>query len=388
MRVLAITKLFPNRLQPFAGAFNRQQFAALGRRCELEVIATVPWFPGARAFAKWSEAGRLVGVPRRDQIEGLEVSHPRLLYVPKLHSLAGALCLGSLLPDAMRRRGTVDVVLGSWAYPHGVAAAALAGLIGAPVAIKLHGSDINRIAELPGPRRHVSWALSRAARVIAVSGPLANRAIELGASPSRVEVVRNGVDSELFFPRDRAAARRKLGRAAGERMVLYVGWLVRTKGPLDLVEAFAGVRRAVPDATLVVVGDGAARGEAEARAAAIGNVTFTGALPLEDIATWMAACDTLALPSWAEGTPNVVLEALASGRRVVASKVGGIPDLVTSETLGRLVPPRDIPALEAALIEVVRQPYDAAEVAAAGSPGSWEDSAEALYRALERAAQQ
>jgi glycosyltransferase involved in cell wall biosynthesis len=99
----------------------------------------------------------------------------------------------------------------------------------------------------------------------------------------------------------------------------------------------------------------------------------------------MAACDLLVLPSWNEGTPNVILEALASGRRVVATGVGGIPDVISSPALGELVSPRDPEALAAALGSALNQPYDPAELAAA-VPGGWEDSAARLHQVLLAAA--
>jgi glycosyltransferase involved in cell wall biosynthesis len=96
----------------------------------------------------------------------------------------------------------------------------------------------------------------------------------------------------------------------------------------------------------------------------------------------MGACDTLVLASHHEGTPNVVLEALASGRRVVATRVGGVPDLITSATLGELVPPRDPDALAAALARAARTPYDPAEVARLGARGGWAESAAKLHTVL------
>lgn len=386
MRVLAITKLFPNRVQPLAASFNRQQFAALSQLCDLEVVATVPWFPGARALSRWTDAGRLSAVPRRDEIAGLTVSHPRLLYVPKLHGAAGALCIASLLPEALSRRGRFDVVLASWAYPHGAAAVSLGRVIGAPVVVKLHGSDMNVIAKLPGPRRHLSWALPRARRIAAVSRALANEAIQLGCAPDRIDVVENGVDGELFFPRDRVAARVALGIAPERKLILYVGWLENTKGILDVIEAFAGVRKTRADATLAIVGDGTERATVEARATEIGQIVVAGSRPHDEVATWMAACDVLALPSWNEGTPNVVLEALASGRPVVATSVGGIPDLLVSETLGQLIPVRDTSALELALVRTLAVSHDPYEISRLGSHGTWADSAQRLYQCLSRAA--
>ena len=89
----------------------------------------------------------------------------------------------------------------------------------------------------------------------------------------------------------------------------------------------------------------------------------------------------LTLPSWAEGTPNVVLEALSSGRPVVATSVGGIPDVLRDPATGIIVPPRDPAALAAALTRALEQTWDEARVRASG-PASWTESAEALRQVL------
>jgi teichuronic acid biosynthesis glycosyltransferase TuaC len=91
----------------------------------------------------------------------------------------------------------------------------------------------------------------------------------------------------------------------------------------------------------------------------------------------------LSLPSWNEGTPNVVLEALAAGRRVVATSVGGIPDLLSDPLLGELTPARDPASLARALGKALTTEYDPKEIAAKAPAGSWEDSASALRAVLE-----
>jgi len=383
LRVLAITKIFPNAAEPLSAPFNRQQFAALSRRCELRVMATLPWFPGAGYLARWSSAGKLAAVPRLEEIEGIPVSHPRTLFVPRLaHGAWGPLYAASIAPAVLRYRGRVDVVLGSWAYPDGFAAVIAARMLQVPCVVKLHGSDINVIAKLPGPRRLTGWALPRAARVVAVSRALADEVVALGVPRERVAIVMNGVDGDLFRPADRAAARAELGLPAGP-LALYVGNLKPEKGVLDLVRAWADV----PRGTLAIVGGGPAKGALEEAAAALeGRVRLAGPQPLASIPRWMAACDVLVLPSHAEGTPNVILEALACGRRVVATAVGGIPDLITRPELGELVPPRDPAALAAALARALEAPYDPAELARLGARGGWEASAAALHEVLAEAA--
>ncbi len=389
MRVLAITKIFPNAAEPLSAPFNRQQFTALRQLCDLEVMATIPWFPGASLISRWSSAGKLARVPALEVIAEIPVSHPRTLFVPRLAHVAwGPLYAASIAPALARYRGKVDVVLGSWAYPDGFAAVIAGRLLGVPSVVKLHGSDINVIAKLPGPRRLVGWALPRAARVVAVSRPLADEAVALGASPERVAVVMNGVDGELFKPQDRTTARLALGLTPAQQggpLALYVGNLKPEKGVVELGRAWPEVVRRVPNAQLIVVGGGPLRDQVAAHAGS--NVQLVGPQPLERIPLWMAACDALVLPSHVEGTPNVVLEALASGRRVVASNVGGVPDLLTSPKLGALVPPRDVDALATAIGDALRFDYDPIEVARIGARGGWTASAAALHEVLVQARQ-
>jgi glycosyltransferase involved in cell wall biosynthesis len=387
MRVLVLTKIFPNSVEPTSAPFNRQQFAALARACELEVLATIPWFPCASVFGRWSAAGRLAAVPEAERIDGLNVRHPRYAYLPKFaQGLTGPLYAASVLPEALRYRGRVDVVLGSWAYPDGYAAVSLAELLGVPAVIKVHGSDLNVLAKRRGPRRHIERAFRRAARIVAVSRPLAGIAAELGAARDHIDIVPNGIDRELFHPRDRGAARRALGIPSEGTIVLYVGHVAEAKGALDLVQAFATGGATLKGARLVMVGDGADLGAAAKLCETLGvDATLVGAEPHERIPLWLAACDVLALPSWNEGIPNVVLEALASGRRVVATCVGGIPDIVTSEKFGLLVPPRDHRALSAALARAVSEPYDPIALSDALPTPSWAGSAELLHRSLLRA---
>ncbi|HTM44354.1 MAG TPA: glycosyltransferase family 4 protein [Polyangiaceae bacterium] len=386
MRVLIITKIFPNRLEPLSSPFNRLQFSALKQWCQVEVLATIPWFPGISVCRRWSQAARLVEVPRHESIDGLRVAHPRFAYVPRLaRGLAGPLYAASLAAVTLRYRGRVDIVLGSWAYPDGFAAVTLAKMLGVPSVVKLHGSDMNVVARWRGPRRHLNWALPRADRVVAVSRPLAAAATALGVSPERIDVVSNGIDRDLFHPRDRSEARRALQLPVDRRLLLYVGHLTENKGAFDLIQAFTEMNEAFHDVQLVMIGDGTAAPKCHHLALrATDRVRFTGPLPQEQIPTWLAACDVLALPSWNEGTPNVVLEALASGRCVVASNVGGIPDIVRGKPHA-LVPPKDVTALRLALEQALGGSYDPAEIATTLNFPDWTTSAGQLHASLRSA---
>jgi teichuronic acid biosynthesis glycosyltransferase TuaC len=386
MRVLIVTKIFPSSVEPLSSPFNRQQFAALSRLCDVEILATIPWFPGAAAFGRWSSAGRLRAVPARECIDGMRVRHPRFVFLPKLgRGLAGPLYAASLASTVLPYRGRVDVVLGAWAYPDGFAAVVMADMLGVPAVIKLHGSDVNVVAKWPGPRRHLQWALPRAERIVAVSRPLAERARELGAVPSRIDVVPNGIDRDAFKPADRAQARRQLGLPLDRKVVLFVGHITEEKGAFDLLRAFGERRADLGDVELVMVGDGSGllRCQALARELNVPAV-FAGAQPHDSVPTWLTACDLLALPSWNEGMPNVAVEALACGRPVVATQVGGLPDLVNREN-GVLVPTQEPAALGDAIARALGKSYDPQALSDALERPSWVGSAQLLASSLLRA---
>ena len=280
------------------------------------------------------------------------------------------------------------MLLGSWAFPDGVGAVALARLLGVPAVVKVHGTDMNVLARRPSIAQNLRWALPRARRVVAVSRPLGDAVASFGVPRERIDIVPNGVDAELFHPRDRNAARSELGHPGDERRwLLYVGRLEKPKGVLDLLEAFSILSRRRDDVRLVIVGDGSERGAlARAAASELGDrVLVVGQRPLEDVPRWLAACHALVLPSWAEGTPNVVLEALACGRRVVATSVGGTPELISGPGLGELVPPRRPALLAEALDRAASATYAPEDVAHAGARGSWTESARNLEASLRAA---
>lgn len=386
VRVLAITNIFPNARKPLLGPYNLQQLSALAELCDVDIMATIPWFPGARWMARWTDSGRMDAVPGQEEFQGLRVRHPRTIYVPRMLGLSAPLFAASLVPHVARYRGKVDVIFSAWAYPDGCASVALARMLGVPAVVKLHGSDINVYAHRLGARPYLRLLLPRASRVVAVSRALAQRVVELGVSPERVVVIYNGVDATLFRVRDRVQARVALGLPEDRKVILYAGNLLETKGVLDLAAAFERVHAARPHAMLVMVGNGPALRTCESVARRMGPcMKLFGGKPLDEVGMWMAACDVLTLPSWNEGTPNVILEAYACGRRVVATSVGGIPDLVDSDLLGELVAVRDPGSLAKALIRAVDKDYDPVEVARAGARGDWTQNAAHLHEVLRAA---
>lgn len=219
-------------------------------------------------------------------------------------------------------------------------------------------------------------------RYIAVSHDIARHmGATLGTPPARVRVIHNGIDLAPFLAADagRAGARSALGIATGVPLVLSTARLDAQKGLLRLVEA----ARDVPYAIFLIAGDGPERAALEAAARRGGveeRVRLLG--PRDDVPALLAACDVFALPSRFEGAPLAILEAMAARRPVVASRIGGVDELVLDEVTGLLVPPDNAAALAAAIVRLIATPALRASLADAGRARALEFAAPAMASAV------
>jgi glycosyltransferase involved in cell wall biosynthesis len=354
---------------------------------DLRVVAPVPWFP-----FRWPIAGRYAkyaAVPEREQRGDISVRHPRYLSIPRIGM---SIQPASVASAAMRAEGglraegwSCDVIDAHYLYPDGVAAAALARRLQRPFVVTARGSDVNLIAKMPAPRRRILEAVATASRVIAVSEALKAELLGIGVAESRVEVLRNGVDTNLFRPVSRENTRKQLG-ANGAYLVATVGNLVPEKGH-DLVLRAA---RLVENLRVVVVGQGRERERLVALAAQLGmmnRVTFLDNVPQSELASIYSAADVLALGSVREGWPNVLLEAMACGTPVVATAVGGVPEIVTSDIAGEVVSGRDEQEFAAAIRRVLDRRTERAAVRAHASRYSWQPIVRRYHEILSSAAQ-
>ena len=376
MRVLIVTNLYPSRWQPHRAEFNRQQFAALAAWHQVRLIAPVAWTKQWRQPAE--HEGQLL---LRD---GLTVEHPCYVYPPKvLRSWHGRFFLSSIKSSFERavEEFRPEVVLASWAYPDAWAAMKLTQAAGLPLVVKVHGSDLLLMANDGERRRQTIEAITGADAVIAVSRQLAGRAAELGVDPARLNVVYNGVDTELFQPGSADVAREKL-KLSSEPLVLFVGNLAPVKSLDTLISACSLLRDRNLRFQCRLIGHGALRRDLTRQIQSARLTKFVqlhGPCHLHQLPDWYRAANVLVLPSVSEGVPNVILEAQACGTPVVASRVGGIPEILDDSCL---VPAKDPIALADAIERtlncpnVVRRPLT-----------SWTQSAAHLAGILSEVAQ-
>ncbi|WP_437578807.1 glycosyltransferase family 4 protein [Sorangium sp. So ce887] len=385
MKVLVFTHHYPSMRLPTMAPYSYHTYRALSRRCELRLVGPTPWWTRARGAS-----GELLGGARESHtgIDALFPTYWSIPGLPRLHARAIHASLRGTMAG-LRREFPYDVILAAWAYPDTVAAAAFAREAGVPLVTTVLGSDINEQPRNAVLRAQIAPALQRCARVVAVSGALGERLVELGVPRERVVVQLNAVDGARFSIRDRAAPRQRLGLPADAKVVLYAGYHVPEKGVDVLVEAMGrlaeGGRR---DVHLMMVGGGDLLEPLRARVRALGlgdrARLFGWALPAE-IPEYMAACDVFCLPSRREGCPNVVLEALASGRPVVATRVGGVPELVREGQGGNgiLVPAGDPGALGSALVRALDTAWDPEALRGSVGALSWDVVGDRYHALLE-----
>jgi glycosyltransferase involved in cell wall biosynthesis len=243
--------------------------------------------------------------------------------------------------------------------------------------------------------RAIETLLARATdRLVAVSPEVRDELVALRVAPARkFSVVRLGIELEprVRFDGDQDEVRRRHGITAEKFVVGWFGRMTAVKRTDDLLTMLAGLRERRVDALLLLVGDGDDRERLEQRAHDLGlarSCLFVGYQ--EDVAPWYAICDAVVLTSASEGTPVTIIEALAAGRPVVATKVGGVPDVVDDGETGFLVRPRDTHALAERLEILARDPDRRAAMGAAGRARVLEryavdrlvDDVDALYREL------
>ena len=375
MRVLVVTSQFPIQDEPTRGRPIVQTVQQLARLATVRVISPIAVYP------RWAQPGSYMAhapapVPGID----VDVEYPSYAALPGLtRPLNGRLCARAI-GDALARFRP-DVVLSYWLYPDAYGAMLAARRAGVPLVAGARGSDI-RVRDAIS-RRLTRRVVLEAQRLLVVSEDLGRLAVQrYSADAARVRVISNGCDAATFHRGDRNVARQALGIALDAEVVLYVGRLVVEKGLRELLDAVRQLAVRRPGLQLVLVGGGPMQPELEALAASTGNVRLAGPLAPKAVAHWMVAADLVTLPSYSEGHPNVLVEALACGRPVVATEVGGIPEVVDASS-GVLVRPRDRADLARGLEQVLAQRWDEVALSCRFSR-SWQRVAE---ETLEQCAQ-
>lgn len=353
MRVCVVTSSYPRFPGDGTASFVRsicEHLAELGH--EVHVLA--PYDPEVRGEYRssvwvhrfkyvWADDLCLMGHAK--SLEG-DVKLKRIVYfLTPLYLLFGFLALLRLTG-----RYKFDVIHAHWVIPSGPIAAMVARIRRIPLIVSLHGSDVF-IARKNLLFGLVAGMTLRFAQVVtACSNDLKADAIRLGVPESIVRTIVWGADPKLFAPRDDAALRARLGIAPNDLVVLGLGRLVYKKGYQYLLRAVPYVLSEFEEVRFVIGGAGSVLDELKQLARELGvenRVCFPGRIAWHDVPAYLSICDVFVAPSIrdhqgnVDGLPTIILEAMAAGKPVVASNIGGIPLVVKDGENGFLVREKD-----------------------------------------------
>ena len=390
MRILTFTSLFPNSLAPDQGIFLLQRTAHLAQLAanDVQVVAPLPYVP---SMLRNTVRGRVADVPASETIANLRVYHPRYPLIPKIAMpLHGLLmycgCIGRV--RALHREKPFDCIDAHYVFPDGMAAVLIGKSLGIPVMLTARGTDIHTFPQLATIRPQIRWALRQAKAVAAVSDSLAQRMLDLEPSLRNIEVIGNGIDTRRFFPENRALAREMIGVHVDDKLVVCVAALRHVKGVDLLVRATATLKQHVPRLKVLIVGRGEEIRSVQRLAVQLGcgdTCCFVGPVPNEELRYYYSAADVSCLPSRNEGWPNVVLESLACGTPVVATRVGAIPEILNDD-LGVLVQAVS-ESIGAGLLQSLQRTWNAKDLIAYAEHHTWSRTAERANSLLKTAAQ-
>jgi glycosyltransferase involved in cell wall biosynthesis len=371
-RICVLTSVYPTREDPALGAPVWSTLRSFPRDVDFHVHCSLPSAPLLFRLVRPRSYHRyLTGVDDAScsfQAMPLPYSYlPGLTHGSNGDSLARALKLCA-------SREHPDCLLAYRVYPDGYAAVRVAQSLKIPAVICARGSDLKIVSRNARVRASTSYAVKNASLVLCVSEDLARVARDAGLAPERVRVLKNGIDRKTFHPADRVVARQRVGIDINDRIVLYVGSFSRVKNLDLLLDALDVLESQMASIHAVLIGEGNLERHLRARARHLKlRVTFTGPQSPARIAKYLNAADTFVLPSVSEGLPNVAIEALNCGCPVVATRVGGVPELI-NEHNGILVPPDDTHALAGAIATALSRDWNRTSIAESCAR-SWDDVA-------------
>ncbi len=383
MNILTFSSLYPDSTRPGHGIFveNRLRHLIADGEVQARVVAPVPWFPSTHAgFGSYAEYAR---VPKAEVWNGVRVEHPRYVLLPKFGMNMAPLLMAYAVKNTLRRilqsGDHFDLIDAHYFYPDGVAAAMLGRELHKPVVITARGTDLNLIPEYYWPRRMIQWAAANSAAMITVCQALKDVLIGMGVADARVTVLRNGVDLDKYHPPvERDVLRAKLGVQG--TTLLSVGYLIPRKGHDLVIEALKNL----PDTSLLIAGAGPERerlGELAQERGVAERVKFLGRLDTPQLVDYYGAADALVLASSREGWANVLLEAMACGTPVVATRIWGTPEVVSEACAGQLVDARTPTALAEGIHRVLTHMPDRRDTRRYAEHFSW-DATTAGQKAL------
>jgi len=387
LKLLFVTNAFPTPVEPRRGIFTYQLVKHLEDHFDMTVVCPLPWFPATGGLSRIKKYQNYSLVPPSYAFNGITVFSPKYPLIPRFSESLHASLMYFGIARCLKRlhsRNHFQAVNSHWLYPDSAAVERAAHDLGIPHIATGMGCDVNHDIYDPAKRSSLLALLKSVMAVTVKAESLKQVLINNGANPAKISVIPNGVDTTKFRILDQGQCRTNLGLTGRNPLILYVGRLSEEKNVATLIRAIAQLVSSGEIIDLAVVGSGPLDNELTRLSNELGvngNVRFYGDVDHETISTWMGAADYFCLPSFREGCPNVVLEALACGKPVIASRVGAIPDFVSASN-GILFNPENLTDVVTSITSALATDWDPLAISRTVQDLSWDATAANYARVI------
>ena len=368
MKTLILTKLFPTDFSINEGIFNQvflDYFTKQYSDIKCEVIRPIPYGLNFKVEGK-----KITLHPLKNKRDHYTIYYPRILsfwkYFLNYHHILYYKKINKFIKKNLLE---FDIIHAHWLYPDGYVAVKLGEYFKKPVIVHCHGSDIDQLLFDKKLYKLNEYTLNTAHNIIVASNALRDKLLKKYPKiESKVIVVHNSVDISQYNKVSYNESLRRLNLSdENTKIIVFVGHIIPSKGICELLEATNIILRVRRDFKVYLVGTGPHNEEIRFKKYVIRNglnenVFFVGEYDRDLIKYWFRIAHFSILPSYSEGYPNVLIESLSTGTPVIATNVGGIPEIITNKLRGKLVPPRDSKSLAQAMLEFLDKKEKRAEI--------------------------
>jgi len=357
-----ITSFFESPYHQNRAPYNEQLFYKLKSAFDIKIIRPIAWTDIISGSSKLEKKEYY-----KSQWNEIPILYPTYYFLPKYGlPYNGLMYYLSMLNAFKLSKSVPDIFYTTWAYPDAYATMILAKKVKRKYIVRVHGSDINDLAFRSVIQDKIKMVLENASAVISPSNALKEKMLQLDIPAEKIKVIYSGIDKEKFYSQDREQCEKQLSLNTGMMRILYIGNFKRAKGVMDLLKSTFLLKNDLKNFEVVFIGKGEDESDMKQYIAEnkLENCTrIVGPVDHHNLNPWINSSDCVCLPSYAEGMPNVLLEAIACETKIVATNVGGIPEIYQDDK-DYFVEPGDTIALRNRLYQIITgiQPVKTASI--------------------------